>query len=419
MSHERGFDTILQGVRLPFHPDLTVPELHHVHLAVPTGLPVGDIAAAAEKAVVERFAGSVPEGASVAVGAGSRGLTGRVDMLAGAIRGLRSVGAEPFVVPAMGSHGGGTADGQREVLTSYGITEESIGAEIRSTMETVEVARSASGVRLYLDTNAAGADFIFPVNRIKPHTCFVGTLQSGLAKMAVVGFGKQPGAAQMHACGPEAMRQRLNDGIAELRGTGRILGGLGTIENCSGEVVGVEALTGAEIGTAREIELTDYARTFVPRLPFEHIDVLIVEQVGKDISGVGIDPNVSGRYWINGLEGDSVAANIVVLGITDVSHGNALGIGLADYITVDVAQRIDWQATYVNCFTAGAAGVRRSRMPMVLPTEVDAIKAALAMCGKSVEEPKHVVRIRSTLHLTEMWVSETLLDQLPPGAVRG
>lgn len=418
MSGQRGFDSILDGVSLPFHPSLTVPELHPVHLNVPTGLPVGDIGATAEKAVVERFADAVRPGMTVAVGAGSRGLTGRVEMLAGVIRGLRSVGAAPFVVPAMGSHGGGTADGQRGVLTAYGITEDSIGAEIRATMDTVEVARSTSGVRLYLDTNAAGADAIFPVNRIKPHTCFVGSLQSGLAKMAVVGFGKQPGAAQMHACGPEAMRQRLDDGIEALRGTGRILGGLGTVENSAGEVVAVEVLAGAEIGTAREVELTELARTFVPRLPFEAVDVLIVEQVGKDISGVGIDPNVSGRYWINGLEGDPVAATIVVLGITEASHGNALGIGLADFITTEVARQIDWQATYVNCFTAGPAGVRRSRMPMVLPSEIDAIKAALSMCGKAVDEPKRVVRIRSTLHLTQVWVSASLLDELPPGAVR-
>jgi hypothetical protein len=416
MSDRRGFETILAGVRLPFHPDLTVPELHPVDLAVPTGLPVGDVAAAAEKAVVDRFAGAVRAGSTVAVGAGSRGLTGRVEMIAGVVRGLRSVGAEPFVVPAMGSHGGGTADGQREVLSGYGITEERIGAEIRATMDTVEVARTRSGVRLYLDTNAAAADAIFPVNRIKPHTCFVGALQSGLAKMSVVGFGKQPGAAQVHACGPDVMRDRITDGIASLRATGRILGGVATIENSSGQVVAVEGLTGDEIGGAREIDLTDLARTYVPRIPFADVDVLIVEQVGKDISGVGVDPNVSGRYWINGLEGDSPVSTIVVLGLTEASHGNALGIGLADFITTAVAEQIDWQATYVNCFTAGPAGVRRSRMPMVLPTADDAIRAALSMCGKAPDEPKRVVRIRSTLHLTRMWVSGALLDELPPGA---
>jgi hypothetical protein len=413
-----GFDVLLAGVQLPFDPLVQLPELHRVVLSAPETTTVDDIGAAVERAVVDRFAG-LPAGTTVAVGAGSRGLTGRVEMLAGAIGGLRAAGAEPFVVPAMGSHGGAVADGQLEVLRDYGITEESIGAEIRATMETVEVARTASGMRLFLDTHAAAADFIFPVNRIKPHTCFEGPIESGLTKMAVVGFGKQPGAAQIHSCGPVAMRDRLLDGIAALRESGRLLGGVGTIENSSGAVVKVAALGGTDIGAAAELELTELAKSLVPRLPFAEIDVLIVDNMGKDISGVGFDPNVTGRYWVHGLEGDSAVATIVVLGLTDASHGNALGVGLADFTTVAVARQIDWQKTYVNCFTAGPAGVRRSRMPMVLPTDEDAVKAALSMCGRAVDEPKRVVRIRSTLHLTELWVSDALLDQLPPGATVG
>ena len=403
-------------VDLPFHRDLVVPTLRHVELGAPTGIPVGDVRSAASIAVISRFDGRFRQGATVAVGAGSRGLTGRVQMLAGVIDGLRSLGAEPFVVPAMGSHGGGVAEGQREVLAGYGITEETVGAEIRATMETVEVARTVHGMPMFLDIHAAEADFILPVNRIKPHTCFTGPVESGLTKMAVVGFGKQPGAAQIHARGPVAMRDLLLDGIAALRESGRLLGGLGTIENGSGDVVAIEALLADEIGTGREIELTELAKSFVPQLPFKAIDVLIVEQVGKDISGVGIDPNVTGRYWIKGLEGDDRVATIVVLGITPASHGNALGIGLADFTTIEVAAQIDWQKTYMNCFTAGPAGVRRSRLPMVLPTADDAIKAALSMCGRPVNEPKRVLRIRSTLHLTDIWVSDELLAELPAGA---
>jgi len=411
-----GFATLLAGVHLPFDPQLRLPELHRVVLASSATQTVHDIRAEATHAVRMRFEGRITPGASVAVGAGSRGLTGRVEMLAGAIDGLRALGAEPFVVPAMGSHGGATAAGQLEVLSDYGITDESIGAEIRATMDTIEVARTASGMRLFLDTNAAAADAIFPVNRVKPHTCFQGAIESGLTKMAVVGFGKQPGAAQIHSCGPVAMRDRLLDGIAALRSTGRVLGGLATIENAHGDVVEIAALTGDEIGADAERALSERAKALVPRVPFDDIDVLIVERMGKDISGVGIDPNVTGRYWVHGLEGDARIATIVVLGLTESSHGNALGIGLADFTTVDVARQVDWQKTYVNCFTAGPAGVRRSRMPMVLPTDDDAVRAALSMCGRAVDEPKRVVRIRSTLHLTELWVSDALLDQLPPGA---
>ena len=419
MSDLTNFASLLNGVKLPFHPDLAIPELHRVVLPPPHGTPVVDVRAAAHDAVKARFDGLIHAGATVAVGAGSRGLTARVEMIAGVIDGLRSVGAQPFVVPAMGSHGGGTADGQREVLTGYGITEDAVGAEIRATMETVEITRTIDGVPMYLDSYAAGAEYIFPVNRIKPHTCFAGPLQSGLAKMVVVGFGKQPGAAQIHARGPETMRQMITSGIAAHRQTGRLLGGLASIENGAGEVVVLEALAGDEIGAAREVALTDTARTHVSRLPFEPIDVLIIERIGKDISGVMIDPSVTGRYWVNGLEGEPTTATIVVLGLTDVSHGNALGIGLADFITTEVAAQVDWHKTYVNCFTAGPAGVRRSRMPMALPTADDAIKAALSMCGRPVHEPKRVVRIRSTLHLGEMWISDELLANLPAGITRG
>lgn len=212
-----NWEQLVQGVELPFHPDLKVPALVEVRLPVPQPQPITDVEATAHADVVERLAGHVTPGMTVAVGGGSRGLTDRVALMRGAISGLRALGAEPFVVPAMGSHGGAKAQGQRAMLESLGMTEEALGAEIRATMETVEVARTAAGMPLYLDLHAAGADRIFPVNRIKPHTCFKGPIESGVTKMAVVGFGKQPGAAQIHACGPQEMRNRILDGIAALR----------------------------------------------------------------------------------------------------------------------------------------------------------------------------------------------------------
>lgn len=413
-----NWDEIVQGVELPFHPDLKVPALTEVRLALPYTEPIADVETAAHTDVVERLAGSVTPGMTVAVGGGSRGLTDRVALLRGTISGLRALGAEPFVVPAMGSHGGAKAEGQRKMLESLGMTEEAIGAEIRATMETVEVARTVDGMPLYLDTHAAGADRIFPVNRIKPHTCFKGPIESGCTKMAVVGFGKQPGAAQIHACGPEEMRNRILNGIAALRASGRLLGGVGTIESASGEVVRVRALTSHEVGGAAEIELTDFARTLVPALPFPQVDVLIIDKGGKDISGTTMDPNVTGRFWVHGLAdlAQPDVSTIVLLDLTAVSGGNALGIGFADFIPLPLAQQVDWQKTYVNCFTAGIAGVRRSRMPMVLPTDDDCIKAALSMCGRAFDQPKRVVRIESTLHMTRCWVSDTLLAELPAGA---
>jgi hypothetical protein len=407
------WDQLDAGIHLPFDPQLVVPELHEITLPVPSPVALGDVEAAARQLVIDKFGGAVRPGMTVAVGGGSRGLTDRVGLMRGAISGLRSLGAAPFVVPAMGSHGGATAEGQRAMLETLGMTEGAVGAEIRATMDTVEVARTDDGMPIYLDAHAAAADCVLPVNRVKPHTCFKGPIESGCTKMAVVGFGKQPGAAQIHSCGPVEMRERLLRGIDALRATGRLLGGVASVESTSGAVVRVEALSAHEVGGPAERELTEFARSLVPALPFKEIDVLIVEQGGKDISGTSIDPNVTGRFWVHGLddsESPSVST-IVLLGITPASGGNVLGIGFADFIPLAAAQQIDWAKTYVNCFTAGPSGVRRSRMPMVLPTEADCVKAALSMCGRGLHEPKRVVRIRSTLHLDRCWVSDALRDE--------
>lgn len=391
--------------------------MYPVTLDVPMPAPIGDVAKAARDAIIERLAFDVTPGMTVAVGAGSRGLTDRVAIMRGTIDGLRQLGARPFVVPAMGSHGGATADGQRAMVEELGMTEDAIGAEIRATMETVEVARTPDGMPLYLDLHAAEADRILPVNRVKPHTCFHGPIESGCTKMAVVGFGKQPGAAQIHSCGPIEMRDRLLRGIEALRASGRLLGGLASVESTTGAVVRIEAFTAADVGGDAERKLLDDARSLVPALPFADIDVLIIDVGGKDISGTTMDPNVTGRFWIHGLaDSDSPrVSNIVLLGITPISGGNVLGIGLADFIPAALANQIDWHKTYVNCFTAGASGVRRSRMPMVLPDEQACIKAALSMCGKGVLEAKRVVRISSTLHMSQCHVSDALLADLPAG----
>jgi hypothetical protein len=337
-------------------------------------------------------------------------------LLRGTIAGLRTLGAEPFVVPAMGSHGGATAEGQRALLAHLGITEETVGAELRATMATEVIATTADGMALHLDLHAAGADRILPVNRMKPHTCFRGPIESGVTKMAVVGFGKQPGAAQIHSCGPVEMRDRLLGGIEALRKTGRLLGGVASVESAEGAVVHVAALGAHDVGGAGEVELAELARSFVPALPFGDIDVLIVEQGGKDISGTTMDPNVTGRFWVRGLAdlaSPSVAA-IVLLSLTEASEGNALGLGFADFVPVALAEQVDWQKTYMNCFTAGPSGLRRARMPMVLADEDACVRAALQMCGTGFDRPKRVVRIRSTLHVSRCWVSDAVLDDLPP-----
>jgi hypothetical protein len=406
-----SWEQLAVGVELPFAPDLIIPELHPYPLDVPSPPVIDDIERAAFDAALATFRDAVTPGMTVAVGAGSRGLTGRVELMRGTIRALRELGAEPFVVPAMGSHGGATAEGQLHMLAELGMTEETLGAEIRATMDTVVVAHTDAGTPVHLDANAAAADRFLPVNRIKPHTCFKGPIESGCMKMAVVGFGKQPGASLVHSCGPVEMRDRLLDACAALRGTGRLLGGIASIESTTGGIVRVEGLTGADVGTELEHELTESARGMVPALPFDTVDVLIIERGGKDISGTTMDPNVTGRFWVPGLDDlqKPVVGAIVLLDLTDVSGGNALGIGFADFIPASLANKLDFRKTYINCFTAGPAGMRRSRLPMVLPDEESCIKAALSMCGRGPTEPKRVVRIDSTLHLTECRVSAELL----------
>jgi hypothetical protein len=407
-----SWDQLAAGIELPFADDLVVPELHQYPLDTPSPPPVTDIQGAAYEAALRTFAGDVTAGMTIAVGAGSRGLMGRVELLRGTLAALRELGAEPFIVPAMGSHGGATAEGQVSILAGLGMTEETLGAEIRATMETVVIAHTESGTPVHLDANAAAADRFLPVNRIKPHTCFKGPVESGCMKMAVVGFGKQPGAYLVHSCGPVEMRDRLLDACAALRSTGQLLGGIGSIESTSGDIVRIEGLTSDDVGGDYERELTEYARALVPPLPFDQIDVLIIDKGGKDISGTTIDPNVTGRFWVPGLDDlqKPLVSSIVLLDLTDVSDGNALGIGFADFIPASLANKIDFRKTYINCFTAGPAGMRRGRLPMVLPDAESCIKAALSICGRGPDEPKKVVRIESTLHLTRCWVSSQLLS---------
>jgi hypothetical protein len=252
---------------------------------------------------------------------------------------------------------------------------------------------------------------------MKPHTGFRGEIESGCTKMVVVGFGKQPGAAQFHASGALVMPGQLLEGIDALRSTGRVLGGVASIEAPSGHVVRITALTSDEIGGPAEVALAEEARDLVAALPFPEIDVLVIEEGGKDISGTTLDPNVTGRFWVNGLPDlpSPNVAMIVLLGLTPVTAGNVTGIGFVDFVPVAVAEQIDWEATYVNSFTAGGSGVRRARMPMVLPDGESCIRAALQTCGKPFAAAKKVVRIHSTLHLTHCWVSDALLADLPAG----
>jgi hypothetical protein len=308
----------------------------------------------------------------------------------------------------MGSHGGATADGQREVLLHLGVTPERVGASIEAQMETVEVGRTADGTPVRLDRLALAADGIVFVARVKPHTAYRGPHESGLAKMIAIGLGKQAGAAVCHARGFGHMA-RMVPALAEVAlARAPIRFGLAVLENAYDEPYKLVVVPAQRI-LADEPALLDEARRAMPRIPFDSLDVLVIDEIGKNISGDGADPNITGRYATPDASGGPEVNKQVVLDIADASGGNANGIGLADFTTVRAARKMDFGRTYPNALTSTVA--RPVALPMVLPSDRLAWAAALLTCNAVGREPR-LMRITNTLQLGEFWVSEALLDEV-------
>jgi hypothetical protein len=342
----------------------------------------------------------------VAVGVGSRGITG-IGRIAGAVvETLRALGFDPFVVPAMGSHGAATADGQAELLAGYGVDPYLI----RATMDT-EVVGEVDGVPVHVDSNVVEAGAVFVVNRVKPHTSFRGPVESGLAKMCAIGLGKQPGARHMHSRGPAGLRDRIPAAARLLAERGLLLGGLAVVENQRDRTALVRGLTAAEIGGAAEAALLDEARRLMPRIPFDDLDVLVIDRIGKDVSGAGIDTNLVGRMRVVGQPEPEPPGPIaiVALDVTDASHGNAMGIGTADFMTARLLGRIDFEALYTNALTAGVIGIQRMTIPCVMPTDLAAVCAAISCRGR--DAPLRLAWIADTLHTEVLGVSPALLEE--------
>ena len=353
----------------------------------------------------------VKRGDTVAVGAGSRGIA-NIDTIVGAtVRYLRDLGARPFVFPAMGSHGGGTADGQLSVLAHYGITEATMGCPVRATMEVDQVGE-ALGLPVWLDRFAAGADWIGLVNRIKPHTDFKGTIESGLFKMMTIGLGKWKGAVQYHRANVNHGYETVITSVGrEMLAKARIGFGLGVVENGYDETAEIEAFTAAEL-EAGERRLLKSAREWMAKLPFSPIDVLIVEEIGKNISGSGMDTNIIGRPTnpFEPFPADPKILWIAALDITEESYGNATGLGNADFTTRRLVDKIDMKATLINCITACAPW--GARVPATYESDREAIETALDCIGLTPPERARVVRIKNTLMLGELEVSEAFAAEV-------
>ncbi len=356
-------------------------------------------------------------GNSVALTAGSRGIANIPVVLRTVVHFLKDLGARPFLVPAMGSHGGGTAEGQRQVLESYGITEQFVGAPIRASMEVVSLGSTGDGFPVILDKHAAEADHIGVIARIKPHTGYHGPIESGLCKMMMIGLGKHAGALAYHKILLDHPFDQVVRSVARtVRARAPIAFGLSLVENAYDETAWIEAVRPEDF-EPREEALLVRAKEALARLPFAEADLLIVDEIGKEISGSGMDTNVVGRKraFRSAAPADQPQMRFIfVRGLSAHTHGNATGIGLADFTTTRLVRSMNYRATVINCLTAGYPD--GADLPVHLESDREVIDAALAIVGTRKPEESRIMRIRNTLSLEELEVSEPCLAQ-PRGKV--
>ncbi len=349
--------------------------------------------------------GKVSKGDKVAIGAGSRGITNIERIVKQVVDYLKSLGAAPFIIPVMGSHGGATAEGQLKVLETLGITEKYLGCPIHSSLDVIKVGESEDGIPVYLDKFAAGADHIVIINRVKSHTFFHGEIESGLTKMCVIGLGKHKGALAAHSSAVFRIGQHSNllRRIAQvLRRNHPLLFGLAIIENAFGETAIIKALAGDEI-EKEEPKLLTHVKAISPKLPSDTLDLLIVDEMGKDISGPGMDRNITGRGI--GISEPKIL-RIFVRDLTQKSYGNAIGIGQADFTTTRLVKKIDRKATYANVLTSMIPD--SAKIPAYFDSDREALEAAFMTIDKEAKDIE-AVWIKNTSHLAEFYVSENLL----------
>lgn len=371
---------------------------------------------AAVRSALEEAALVVSPGATIAVAVGSRGIASIDRVVRTTVEWLGERGARAFIVPAMGSHGGATASGQADVLASYGITAETMGVPVRSSMETVRLDSTGVDVDLFMDRFAAEADGVLLVNRVKPHTDFHGFPESGLFKMSVIGLGKHAQARAVHSLGIEGLKHQILPAARRIIATGKIIGGLAIVENAYDRPVEIRAAP-AEGIEPMERELLDLATRSMARLPLDDIDLLIVDEIGKDVSGTGMDTNVVGRIRIRG-EAEPTAPrvkSVVCTALTPASHGNAIGMGLADAITRELYDAVDFGATYENGLTSSFS--ERIKVPYVAGSHAEAVRAGIRFAALDTDERRaleraRIVRIRNTLELDTMLVSPAAAQAL-------
>lgn len=342
----------------------------------------------------------VRPGMRVALAVGSRGISCYLEVVRTVIESLQSLGANPFLVPAMGSHGGGTAEGQQAVLSSYGMAD--LGVPIHSSLDVEQVGTAANGMPVYWDRHAASADAVIPINRIKAHTAFQADYESGLCKIMTIGLGKKRGAETIHGYD---LATAIPLAAQVILGKMPVIAGVAIVENGHHGPACIAVLPAERI-LEEEPQLLQQAKAHQPCIPFDDLDLLIVQEMGKDVSGTGMDTNVVGMWRRNGGPKVPDYRMLAVLDLTPASHGNAAGVGLADLISERLRAKIDWPATYMNCTTAG--NFSGAKQPMALQTDRAVIETGLM--GKDPAIAR-VIWIQNTLKLETLWLSPTLLDE--------
>ncbi|MFC5649147.1 lactate racemase domain-containing protein [Paenibacillus solisilvae] len=357
----------------------------------------------------EAIAGKVRPGMEIAIAVGSRGLDRLLEITAVTVKFLQDAGAKPFIVPSMGSHGGATGEGQREVLAHLGITKETVGCEIRSSMEVVQIGELPNGLPVFVDQFAAAADGMVVINRIKPHTAFRGEVESGMMKMISIGLGKQKGAEACHQLGFKYMAENVPAMAKMIMEHKPLLFGVASVENAFDKVALIETMTPDEI-VENEPALLVQAKALLPKLYFDQLDVLIIDQIGKNISGDGMDPNITGRYPTSYAHGGPDVNKMAVLDLTHQSEGNANGVGTADFTAQRLVDKMDLEKTYANGLTSTV--VAPTKIATTLPNDRETIQASIKTCNILHFEQVRMVRIKNTLELGVIEVSEALLDDV-------
>ena len=394
--------------------ETSLPELGVIEQTWSTDpIPTERLAEHAGGAVAELDLEGIPVGGEVALGVGSRGINEIGTITRGVVDELRDRGFEPFVFPAMGSHGGATGEGQREMLAELGVTEATVGCEIRSSMEVIEVGRTEKrDVPVVADANAVAADAIIPINRVKPHTDFDGAVESGLSKMLVIGMGKQRGAKIAHEWAVDwSFRNMIPEITEQLLEALPVVGGVAIVEDQNDDTAIIEGVR-PEGFLDRERELLETAYEIMPTIPFEEVDVLVIDRQGKDISGQGIDTNVIGRrpFAINEPAPDLPdIKRIYTRGLTETTHGNAMGMGSADFVHRDLLDAVDAPTTLINAITAST--VRGVRLPPVVDTDRAGLVGCLSTVGVVSPEEVRMLRVSDTMHLRRLYASSALVAE--------